>query len=98
MNDSQTVKKTVMLACRVSPDLKKRLAIACAHRDWKVQKALRLILTEWLDREEKLDAGGATFKGPGASHISMLHEPAPGESVEVKRDRRKASKHARDAR
>lgn len=97
MNDSQTVKKTVMLAGRVPPELKKRLAIACAHRDMKVQDALQLIVSEWLDREEPRIFGGASYKG-AVSGATAMHDLKPGESSEVKRDRPKSSRRGRDAR
>lgn len=97
MSDSQTVKKTVMLAGRISPELKKRFAVACARRGWKTQLALERIITEWVAADER-DASGAGYVAGSYGRASMLHEPAPGESVEVKRDRRKASKPVRGAR
>jgi hypothetical protein len=83
MNDSQTVKKTVMLAGRVPPEFKKRFAIACAHRGWKVQVALLKILEDWLANEEAEISSRANYKGSGAGRASAFHDSPSEEKIVV---------------
>lgn len=62
MSDSQTVKKTVMLAGRVPAELKKRYDAARKRHGWNSQTALERVISQWLEMEEN--------KGPGAAASS----------------------------
>ncbi len=101
MSDSPTAKSKVMLAGRVTRELKKRFDEAARRRGWKTQLALERIVEQWLEAEER----GRVYTGDAfntqadrQAGDSMVHDVQPGESAEFKRGRRKSSKHERGAR
>jgi hypothetical protein len=72
LSDSQTVKKTVMLAGRVPAELKKRYDAARKRHGWNSQTALERVVSQWLEMEEK--------KGPGAASAHELQRIVLGPS------------------
>lgn len=87
MSGSPTVKTTVMLAGRVSPELKKRYDAARKRLGWNSQTALERVLVQWLEMEEKRDhkakPADQIVDGPGDPK-DRIH-PGPSRKLGVKR-------------